>query len=42
MNDYGITFIPTSYFYDSQGRLIDKDSNGFNAESLSAMIETLK
>lgn len=42
LNEYGITFIPTSYFYDSQGNLVAKDSNGFDAESLSAMIETLK
>jgi len=41
LNDYGITFIPTSYFYDANGNLIAKDSNGFNEASLTAMIEKL-
>ncbi len=41
LNEYGITFIPTSYFYDTNGNLIAKDSNGFNVDSLTAMIEKL-
>ena len=41
LNEYGITFIPTSYFYDSEGHLVAKESSGFNEASLKAMIEKL-
>jgi len=42
LKSYGITFIPTSYFYDSKGNLVAKESNGFNKESLKAMLKTLE
>ncbi|MEM9363386.1 MAG: TlpA disulfide reductase family protein [Bacteroidota bacterium] len=40
--EYGITVRPTTYFYDSQGKLVAKHSSDLDVAKLSELVEMIK